>query len=106
MFTITDVRDLHEWMVGHFEKHLSFERVLAEEYAGAGNADGPAAEDAEGESTVDVSEGGKEGVSLEEMRMCVKLMTDETEEGKKVTRNGGEKYVALFRRLPDPAWPA
>lgn len=49
---------------------------------------------------------GKETVSRQEMSMCVELMMNETEEGKKVTRNGGEKYVALFRRLPDPEWPS
>ncbi|RLN59006.1 hypothetical protein BBJ29_005471 [Phytophthora kernoviae] len=29
---------------------------------------------------------------------CVKAMTEETEEGKKVARGGGKKYVAVFRR--------
>ena len=36
---------------------------------------------------------------------CVKVMKTETEEGKKVERNGGIKYVACFRRLADPPWP-
>jgi len=36
---------------------------------------------------------------------CVAVMREETEEGKKVSRNGGDKHVALFRRLPDPEWP-
>ena len=36
---------------------------------------------------------------------CVAVMRQETEEGKKVTRNNGNKYVALFKRLEDPAWP-
>ncbi len=36
---------------------------------------------------------------------CVKIMRTETEEGKKVERNQGQKFVALFRRLPDPPWP-
>jgi tRNA (guanine-N7-)-methyltransferase len=31
-------------------------------------------------------------------------MKTETEEGMKVTRNGGQKFVALFRRLEDPPW--
>ena len=71
MYTITDVEDLHSWMVGHFEGHASFERVAEEEV----DADG-----------------------------CVAVMRRETEEGKKVERNGGEKYVALFRRKRDPPW--
>ena len=31
IYTITDVEDMHLWMVGHFEKHPSFERVGSEE---------------------------------------------------------------------------
>lgn len=33
---------------------------------------------------------------------CVALMTTETEEGKKVARNAGEKFIACFWRQPDP----
>ncbi|KAF2859835.1 putative methyltransferase [Piedraia hortae CBS 480.64] len=72
VYTITDVADLHEWMVGHLEEHPSFERVGEEET---------------------------------ENDPCVSLMRNETEEGKKVTRNGGQKFVAVFRRLDDPDWP-
>jgi tRNA (guanine-N7-)-methyltransferase len=32
---------------------------------------------------------------------CVKAMTEETEEGKKVARSGGKKYIAVYRRLRD-----
>ncbi|KAG6038448.1 tRNA (guanine-N(7)-)-methyltransferase (tRNA(m7G46)-methyltransferase) [Claviceps citrina] len=35
---------------------------------------------------------------------CVKVMREETEEGKKVARNQGQKFVALFRRVEDPPW--
>ncbi|KAL0469949.1 putative methyltransferase domain-containing protein [Neurospora intermedia] len=31
VYTITDVPDLHEWMVGHFNAHPAFERVSVEE---------------------------------------------------------------------------
>lgn len=71
VYTITDVKDLHEWMVSHFEAHPSFERVPKEQ---------------------------------EQSDECVKIMLTETEEGKKVERNQGEKFVALFRRLDDPQW--
>ena len=71
VYTITDVEDLHLWMVGHFEEHPSFKRVS----------------DAELEDDV-----------------CVGTMRTETEEGKKVERNGGTKFVAVFRRLEDPPW--
>jgi len=72
VYTITDVEDLHLWMVGHFEGHPSFERVGEEE---------------------------------QEADECVKTMRTETEEGKKVERNSGQKFVACFRRRVDPPWP-
>lgn len=71
VYTITDVEDLHLWMVEHFDKHPSFERVPGEE---------------------------------QEADECVEVMKSETEEGMKVTRNNGQKFVALFRRLEDPPW--
>jgi tRNA (guanine-N7-)-methyltransferase len=73
IYTITDVEDLHTWMVKHFDDCESFERV------------------------------GKEEV---EQDACVEVMRRETEEGKKVERNGGEKFVALFKRKIDPPWPS
>ena len=36
--------------------------------------------------------------------LCVKEMYVQTEEGKKVERNGGDKWVACYRRVEDPAW--
>ncbi|KAK3316106.1 putative methyltransferase-domain-containing protein [Apodospora peruviana] len=69
VYTITDVPDLHEWMVGHFDAHPLFERVSQEE---------------------------------QEADPCVAIMRTETEEGKKVERHSGQKYVALYRRLEDP----
>jgi len=71
IYTITDVPDLHEWMVQHFNAHPSFERVSTEE---------------------------------QEADPCVAIMRTETEEGKKVARNEGQKHVALFRRLEDPPY--
>ena len=72
IYTITDVEDLHLWMVEHLESHPSFARV--------------------GEDEVESDE-------------CVGVMRTETEEGKKVERNGGTKYVAVFQRLEDEPWP-
>lgn len=71
LYTITDVEDLHKWMVTHFLAHRSFERVGEEE---------------------------------QERDECVKVMRVGTEEGQKVERNSGPKYVALFRRLENPVW--
>jgi tRNA (guanine-N7-)-methyltransferase len=71
IYTITDVEDLHLWMVEHLESHPSFARV------------------------------GQDEVESDE---CVNVMRTETEEGKKVERNGGTKYVAVFRRFEDEPW--
>ncbi|KAI0441857.1 putative methyltransferase-domain-containing protein [Xylaria telfairii] len=71
VYTITDVEDLHHWMVRHLEAHPSFERISEEE---------------------------------EEADPCVEIMKTETEESKKVERNKGQKFIALFRRLEDPPW--
>jgi len=69
VYTITDVKDLHDWMVEHIEKFPLFERV----------------KDAELEEDV-----------------VVKQLYDSTEEGQKVTRNKGDKFLAVFRRIADP----
>ena len=34
--------------------------------------------------------------------VVVKKLYDSTEEGQKVTRNSGEKWLAVFRRIEDP----
>ncbi|KAF2667644.1 putative methyltransferase [Microthyrium microscopicum] len=91
-YTITDVCDLHEWMVEHFKGCALFETLLVRRVKRG-----------EGGVIEDVVE--EEGDMGEEEKMCVELMMEETEEGKKVTRNSGTKYVACFRRKEDPEWP-
>ena len=71
VYTITDVLDLHNWMVGHLEDSPLFERMSDEELVGD---------------------------------VCVDTMRISTEEGKKVERNKGDKWIACFRRLEDPEW--
>lgn len=66
LYAATDVLDLHEWMVGHLEKHPLFKRV----------------EKAEEDPVV-------------------QLILNSTEEGKKVERNKGDKYFAVFERIQD-----
>ena len=45
-----------------------------------------------------------ERVPLEELAddPCINAMTNDTEEGMKVTRQGGSKYPAVFRRVRVP----
>lgn len=69
LYTLTDVRDLHDWMVRHLEEHPLFERLSQAEL----NAD-----------------------------PVVTQLFDSSEEGQKVTRNSGEKLLAVFRRVADP----
>lgn len=79
VYTITDVEELHLWIVRHFEGEDTagevrelWERVRGEELEGD---------------------------------VCVRVMREETEEGKKVTRNGGRKFVGVWRRRENPPWP-
>ncbi|XP_051153092.1 tRNA (guanine-N(7)-)-methyltransferase [Leptopilina boulardi] len=69
VYTMTDVKDLHEWMVLHFEKHPLFERIPDNQLA-----DDP----------------------------IVEKLYESTEEGQKVTRNKGDKFLAVFKRICDP----
>nr|CAG4641137.1 EOG090X0BSB [Eulimnadia texana] len=69
VYTVTDVKDLHEWMVTHLEKHPLFQRLTEEELASD---------------------------------VVVPKLFESTEEGQKVTRNNGDKFIAVFRRVADP----
>jgi tRNA (guanine-N7-)-methyltransferase len=85
LYTITDVEEYHYWVLRHFLHGEQEEGVVP-----------PA-------SSKDLFE----RVSEEELDAdpCVRVMKFETEESKKVTRNKGNKYVAVFRRKADPEWP-
>ncbi|KAL5007892.1 hypothetical protein ScPMuIL_016698 [Solemya velum] len=69
VYTITDVKDLHDWMVSHFELFPLFERVPDTEL--------------------------RDDIVVEKLYAS-------TEEGQKVTRNDGDKYLAVFKRIEDP----
>ncbi|XP_050528125.1 tRNA (guanine-N(7)-)-methyltransferase [Daktulosphaira vitifoliae] len=66
VYTVTDVKDLHDWMTKHFCEHGLFESVN-ESYL----KDDP----------------------------VVEKLFESSEEGKKVTRNQGDKFLAVFKRL-------
>ena len=87
MYTITDVEEYHHWILKHFRQE---EPVEQDEY-GAGGVTDLFERVSEEESERDPS---------------VRVMKDATEEGKKVTRHNGHKFVAVFRRKADPEWPA
>ncbi|XP_063531058.1 tRNA (guanine-N(7)-)-methyltransferase [Cydia strobilella] len=68
VYTITDVKDLHDWMVTHFEDHPLFEKISDEEL---------------------------------KSDPIVEKLYESTEEGQKVTRNNGDKFLAVYRRISD-----
>ncbi|KAM9799923.1 tRNA (guanine-N(7)-)-methyltransferase isoform X2 [Syngnathus typhle] len=69
VYTITDVEEVHLWMVKHFSEHPLFLRVPDEELV--------------------------DDVIISRLGVC-------TEEGKKVQRNEGKNFRAIFRRIEDP----
>jgi len=69
VYTITDVKELHEWHVAKCDSHPLFERIE------------------------DEKELAKDP--------CVNAMITETEEGKKVARNKGSKYYAVYKYRDD-----
>jgi tRNA (guanine-N7-)-methyltransferase len=66
IYSVTDVKDLHEWMVKHMNEHPLFRRLEPEEY---------------------------------QSDPCVPCVLNDTEEGKKVERNSGEKFLAVYERI-------
>jgi len=69
IYTITDVKDLHEWMVEHLDLHPLFQRLTEEECS---------------------------------KDIIVTKLYESTEEGQKVSRNKGDKFLAVYRRIEDP----
>jgi hypothetical protein len=104
-YTITDVLDLHEWMVKHFAAHPLFERVPIEELKDDPCIDvtslTPFIHSIIGKLMPPILSPSCH-VCVVSFRVCVfiiKVMTNKTDEGMKVTRQGGSKYPAIFRRI-------
>ncbi|XP_018417622.1 PREDICTED: tRNA (guanine-N(7)-)-methyltransferase [Nanorana parkeri] len=66
VYTITDVEEVHEWMVKHFTEHPLFERVSKDQLADD---------------------------------IIIDKLGTSTEEGKKVQRNKGQNFLAVFQRV-------
>jgi tRNA (guanine-N7-)-methyltransferase len=73
LYTCTDVKDLHDWMVKHLDAHPLFKRVSDEELA---------------------------------QDPCIPCVLNDTEEGKKVARNNGDKFLAVYDRMDRSTLPA
>ncbi|CAH1401960.1 unnamed protein product [Nezara viridula] len=68
VYTVTDVEDLHQWIVKHLSEHPLFVRLTDSEL--------------EGDPVIDI-------------------LLDSSEEGQKVARNNGPKFMAIFKRVED-----
>ena len=85
VWTITDVEELAGWMRTRFAEF----GLDSENTAGLFDQVTPLPEE------------GKD----REVGRLVRCIREETEEGKKVTRNGGNKFESVWRRREDPPWP-
>ncbi|KAG0722488.1 tRNA (guanine-N(7)-)-methyltransferase [Chionoecetes opilio] len=93
VYTVTDVKDLHEWMVHHFTKHPLFVHVKEDElHSGNRPPFHPALTPA---SLMSLE------AEMAEDRVLDHLF-DSSEEGQKVSRNSGDKFLAVFRRVCGP----
>ncbi|KAL4933925.1 tRNA (guanine46-N7)-methyltransferase [Aspergillus undulatus] len=104
LYTITDVEEYHFWILRHFGYELEPEIEV-----GQGGERDEKDQKMEVDDEVVERKGSTElfeRVTEEELEKdeCVRVMKEATEEGKKVTRNKGNKYVAVFRRKSNPDW--
>ncbi|KAL9126170.1 MAG: hypothetical protein Q9217_004732 [Psora testacea] len=114
IWTITDVEELAGWMASRFRAFGRLGGMIGEGEEGEGGG-GTAGEEEEVREGVDgegmfermqvPEEGEEEKWKDREVGMLVRCMREETEEGKKVTRNSGKKFVSVWRRRADPPWP-
>lgn len=95
VYVITDVRDLYDWIRACFDGTAATENDDGDEK----NSEDEAA-DARRDLWEEVPEDEREG------DVCMRAVREETEEGRKVQRNGGDKFVACWRRRRDPDWPS
>lgn len=82
MYTVTDVEDLHNWMVKHLTEHPLFRRMTDKELVCCAKF-----------QLVLTKSFFKEGDP------CVNLIMNSSEESKKVDRESRNKYPAIFQRI-------
>lgn len=81
------MKELHDWHVAKLSAHPCFVQVAG----GSRNTGGGATA---AETIVTMAEEG-------EVDPCIAATLQDTEESKKVARNNGKKYYAVFRRLDE-----
>ena len=99
MYTITDVEELGNWM---WERFAEFGK-------GDDGIWGPLFENVavpeEGKEREWIDEQDSQITRDKELAGIVRCIREETEEGKKVSRNKGKKFVSVWRRRENPKWP-
>jgi tRNA (guanine-N7-)-methyltransferase len=106
LYTITDVEEYHHWILGHFVKRGELGEGESTTEIAKQEEDRDADDDEQDQNEDAGVKELWERLSDEELEAdaCIPVMKEETEEGKKVTRNNGNKFIAVFRRRPDPDW--
>lgn len=95
VYVITDVRDLYDWIRACFDG-----TAVSDQDDHNDHGDGqPREVDQRRELWEEVPEEERE------RDVCMRAVREETEEGRKVQRNGGDKFAACWRRRRDPDWP-
>jgi tRNA (guanine-N7-)-methyltransferase len=90
LYTITDVPDLHTWMVSHLAPFPLFQRLTEEEINNLGRESGEGVEGVEG---------GEEDWKRE--KGVMEAVKRRTEEGRKVERNQVGKEWSVWRRVEE-----
>lgn len=98
IYTITDVQDLHDWMVSHIEKHPLFERLTSEEEVSFITCKSPIIYLTVFCSFILVLD-FVSLVCLQEQDPITPKLYKSSEEGAKVARNNGSHFLAIFRRI-------
>ncbi|KAL8283129.1 hypothetical protein RQP46_005907 [Phenoliferia psychrophenolica] len=88
LYTITDVPDLHTWMVSHLDPFPLFHRLTEEEIDNLGLESGEGVEGVVGSE-----------LSRERERAVMEAVKLKTEEGRKVERNHSGKQWSVWRRV-------
>ncbi|KAK4053616.1 tRNA (guanine-N(7)-)-methyltransferase (tRNA(m7G46)-methyltransferase) [Microbotryomycetes sp. JL221] len=93
LYTITDVPDLHTWMISHLNDFPLFKRLTEHEInqLGLNSNEGVTSMDSNGSLLNNLKE-----------KAIMEAVKRRTEEGKKVERNNHGKQWSVWRRIEDP----
>ena len=104
VWCITDVEELSGWMEERFRDFGRTTTITKDSGGGEGGSE-QGGGDGLFERVQIPAEGEESAWPDAVVGRLVRCIREETEEGKKVTRNGGRKFVGVWRRRGDPKWP-